>query len=342
MAEPSTASSAARNYRAWCVSPVHFPGGGTLDDKVRYLARFAILAPSVHNSQPWRIEISGSDIRIGARADWRLPVSDPSGSFQRMSLGMCAENVVTAARYFGVAADLDIERDGTVVIALRDGGTRDDALSPALIVSRVSDKRPYLEASVPTETLRAIAAASRDGDARCVFITDPVGKRAVVDAHQRAIDETASDAAFVRELARFLKPNTTRCVRGMPGFVADVPTLPSLVAPPLLQIFPALMRPLVSKEAERVVARSAGFGTITSDDHTPAGDVGVGRAYQRTALRLRQAGVVDAMITASIGLAPIRSALQGTLGLAHEMRLLFRFGYAPPGLRRHTPREPLE
>jgi hypothetical protein len=161
-------------------------------------------------------------------------------------------------------------------------------------------------------------------------------------AHHRAIDITASNHAFVRELGGLLRANSTRDTRGMPGFVADIPTLPSILVPPLLQVYPPLLRKLVGNEADCVVAHSAGFGMILSDAQTPVACVTVGRAYQRTALLLRRAGLVDAMITAAVSHDDIRAGIERVLGLEHRIRLLFRFGYPAPGVRRHTPRQPLK
>lgn len=334
-------SRVADNYAAWSLCAGDFPAQGAIREKLRFFARFGVLAPSVHNSQPWLISVSDGGVRIAPDAARALPVADPDGAYRRMSLGMCAENIAIAARWFGFAVATRFEADGTVHFNIGPGAVPEQDISPDTIVARLSDKRPYLDREAPASVLHEIADSVSAADATVHFVTTAAGKRAVIDAHHRAIDITTSNSAFVRELSSQLRANTTQQMRGMPGFVADIATLPSIIVPPLLQVYPPLLRKLVADEADRVVAHSAGFGMILSDVHTPDGDVNVGRAYQRVALLLRGAGMVDAMITAAVSFDDIRLHLQRALGLGREIRLLFRFGYARPGARRHTPREPL-
>ena len=49
--------------------------------------RLATLAPSLHNSQPWLFRIGPSGIELYADRNRRLPVLDPSGREQLISVG---------------------------------------------------------------------------------------------------------------------------------------------------------------------------------------------------------------------------------------------------------------
>ena len=48
----------------WAIREDDFPDGGTPDEQLTYLLRYAILAPSGHNSQPWLFLVRGDEIRV--------------------------------------------------------------------------------------------------------------------------------------------------------------------------------------------------------------------------------------------------------------------------------------
>ena len=41
----------------WNIKPERFPKKGTWKNKLKFLVRYGILAPSGHNSQPWKFMI---------------------------------------------------------------------------------------------------------------------------------------------------------------------------------------------------------------------------------------------------------------------------------------------
>ncbi len=46
------------------VDEAHFPTDGLLADRLRFLLRYAVLAPSSHNTQPWKFRVSGDRIDV--------------------------------------------------------------------------------------------------------------------------------------------------------------------------------------------------------------------------------------------------------------------------------------
>ena len=52
------------NLAAWEVDPSGIPSSGAAIDKARFAVHYAILAPSSHNTQPWRFIINGDELLV--------------------------------------------------------------------------------------------------------------------------------------------------------------------------------------------------------------------------------------------------------------------------------------
>lgn len=49
---------------AWKIKEENFPEMGEIEEKMRFLLNYAILAPSSHNTQPWKFSIKGNNIGV--------------------------------------------------------------------------------------------------------------------------------------------------------------------------------------------------------------------------------------------------------------------------------------
>jgi|HubBroStandDraft_6_1064221.scaffolds.fasta_scaffold910642_1 nitroreductase len=58
----------AGNLAAWNIGRSDFPRNGTAAEKARFAVGYAILAPSSHNTQPWRFVIVDDELLVCAAA----------------------------------------------------------------------------------------------------------------------------------------------------------------------------------------------------------------------------------------------------------------------------------
>ena len=70
----------------------NFPIKGTSIEKLKFLLRYAILAPSSHNTQPWKFSISEDKIKVFADKNRWLKVADPDQRELYISTGCAIEN----------------------------------------------------------------------------------------------------------------------------------------------------------------------------------------------------------------------------------------------------------
>jgi hypothetical protein len=87
----------AGNLEAWSVTPSDFPATGTLLDKARFAVRYAILAPSSHNTQPCRFVSGGRELLICADRTRSLPNIDPFDRELIISCGAALFNLRVVA-----------------------------------------------------------------------------------------------------------------------------------------------------------------------------------------------------------------------------------------------------
>ena len=107
-----TATTMRINYRPWEISFGDFSKQTTTANRLKFLLRFAVLAPSSHNSQPWRFRIEGGSISIFAEASRRLKDSDKNDRQLFISLGCAVTNILIAADYYGMTGTVRPLPDG--------------------------------------------------------------------------------------------------------------------------------------------------------------------------------------------------------------------------------------
>ena len=94
------------NLAAWDVDPSGLPAEGTAVDKARFAVRYAILAPSSHNTQPWRFVIIGSELLVCADRTRSLPNIDPFDRELIVSCGAALFNLRVALAYFNIPVEI--------------------------------------------------------------------------------------------------------------------------------------------------------------------------------------------------------------------------------------------
>ncbi len=75
----------------WDLSERDFPRAGPIDLQLRFLLRYAILAPSVKNTQPWSFTVASNRVHLAAARNRDLPVADPHQRELYISLGCALE-----------------------------------------------------------------------------------------------------------------------------------------------------------------------------------------------------------------------------------------------------------
>ena len=125
------------------------------------LVRYATLAPSGHNTQPWLFRLSEDRIDIRPDLSRRTPVVDPDDHHLFVSLGCAADNLTLGAGARGRPGELhfDAAHGGSVMCALSQGPSLNSILSDAIPL-RQSTRTDYDGRAVSVAALQLLATAA--------------------------------------------------------------------------------------------------------------------------------------------------------------------------------------
>ena len=319
----------------WGVDADEYPASAPVEERARFLLRYAILAPSSHNSQPWRFRVAGNGIAVAADERRRLDAADPDGRELYISLGCAVANLRIAAERFGFDPRIEypdrVDADGVATVTLRGEGDPSDGrrseLFDAITVRRTSHD-PFEDRPLDP-AVRDDLAAAVTGEVGSHFVDDPSLKRAIGELQAEADRLLMDDPAYRRELGHWIG-------NGALGRSWLAARIGQAVVTHL---------DLGGREAaknSRLVDRAPLVAVLTTDSDDPEARVEVGRAFERLALTATAAGVAVHPMSQTLERTGLRTRLADLLGEgAGAPQHLFRLGYTD-GAGSHTPRWPLE
>jgi nitroreductase len=294
------------------------------------IVRYATLAPSGHNTQPWRFRLGASRIDILPDFSRRTPVVDPDDHHVFVSLGCASENLALAFGARGRAGELRFEpaNDGSVEFAF---GGAIGAGSPLFdaIPKRQSTRADYDGKSASRADLQSLSAAAAISGVDLVLITEHSQIDRVRDLVVAGNSAQMADAAFVRELKTWLRFSPREAMRtgdGLFSASSGNPALPEWLGPRVFDwVFKAGAE---NAKYARQIASSAGIAVFVSQRDDREHWVLAGRACERFALQATVLGLKLAFINQPVEVASLRPELAALVGLpGRRPDIVMRFGY---------------
>ncbi|HEX9538097.1 MAG TPA: hypothetical protein VGA04_07980 [Streptosporangiaceae bacterium] len=95
---------------------------GSPEEIARFVVGAAVHAPSVHNTQPWRLSHGEQEISVHADSERRLRVADPHGREMMISCGAALFNIRVALRYLGFVPRVRVLPDPDLPSLVARGG----------------------------------------------------------------------------------------------------------------------------------------------------------------------------------------------------------------------------
>ena len=289
----------------------------------------ASLAPSVHNTQPWRFRVLRDRVELHPDPCRRLAATDPDGRELRLSCGAALFNLRLALQGMGVRPMVTMlpgrDAPGALAVVRQVGKIKADAETRALLDAvprRRTNRRPFLEAPVDPRQRHALVRAAELERSWLHVITTPEHraqlKRFVQQAHQIQLGDEGVQA----ELAAFTGHR--------PGASDGVPPASAGVRPEMqdewtFRDFQGPERhPGKDYESDPLVV------VLCSFYDGPLGELQAGQAMQRVLLTATIRGLSASFLSQPVEVRQVREELRRALGGVVVPQTVLRLGFSTP------------
>jgi nitroreductase len=327
---------------AWLVRESERPQGDR-GAQLAFLLRYAILAPSTHNSQPWKFRVRGEAIEVWSDSARMLGRIDPDRRQLFMSCGAALANLRVAMRRYGNRDLVDYlpysQRPdwlATIHLGPDHAATGGDIELCRAILRRRTNREPYAERPVAERLAEQVLAAADRPGAWMVRL-HPDAKHEVADVIALADAQQLGDPTFRAEFAQWLAPLGSRRRDGIPAEKKDLPTALPLAATMILRRFD-IGAGVAARERE-LATHSPMLTILGTDEDTPQAWLRAGEAMQDALLTATSLGISASFLNQAIEEPALRPRIATAAGRQGHPQLIMRWGFGPEVAP--TPRRPL-
>jgi nitroreductase len=197
------------SYTMWDISENDFPESGSIEDKIRFWLRYAILAPSAHNTQPWQFNITGNNLQISRDEVHTLKRGDPTLRETTLGIGACIENFHIAARHWhfdvqvkSLLFTVNDKEIANMIISESQSKASFFDIFPG-IQKRHTNRGFYDSTPLNAETLNALHIPL-EPEVELFFITDEAVRSRIADLVGRGTNIALGMPVMKRELAELV------------------------------------------------------------------------------------------------------------------------------------------
>jgi nitroreductase len=303
---------------------------GKFDAAMRdVLVRAAILAPSMHNTQPWRFRFWGRTVEVHSDPRYALPVADPKGRMLLISTGAALFNLRVAAARHGYETTVTIpdRLDATLAATVRLDPLASEERSEigilyAYLGRRRTNRERYEDRAIAEPVREELIAAADSEDATLELVVDPFRRDQLLSlAADGTLDESADPA---REAER----------RRWVGGERDRDGIPSASLGPRPARPSAPVRDLAADRADR--ARQTGrfesapvLAVLATRFDSPRDWLVAGQALQRVLLVATRRGLATSLLTQAFEHDSLRWQVRDTRSGLSRPQVVIRLGYGP-------------
>ena len=285
----------------------------------------ATLAPSSHNSQPWRFTVA-DDVVIELIADREraLRVNDPDDRELVVSCGAALLHLRVAAEARGLRPDVLCGPTGDLLarVRLTEVGHATSRRLAAAIPRRHTHRGAFDGRALPPGLPDRLVRAAEEEGAHLSMLGRGPQREAVEDLVHQGDRLLFADPAWRRELAAWMRPR--RSGEGLPV----PPVVGTLTRTVVSHV--DLGRGTAKRDADLVRDAPAVAVLWTAGDR-PADRLAAGQALARVALTAAGSGVALGFANQPCQVADLRPRLATALHLLGHPQVVLRLGFPPRG-----------
>ncbi len=315
-------------------------GSPITPDALAGVVALACRAPSVHNSQPWRMTAQNGVLRLFSEPH-RVPHStDHSGREALISCGALLDHLRVASAAAGWHAEAerfpnpnDLDHLATIEFRRKEFVTDADRSRAGAIMSRRTDRLPF-DAPTNWSAFEKVLRNAVDPDDATLDVLAPSARAQLADASRLTETLRRDDASYQAELSWWT--GLLEASDGVPHSALVSSTDRGRV--PIAREFPA-----GDLSGDRPAADHAVIVALSTFDDSQRAALGCGEALSAVLLEATMVGLATCTLTHLTELDASRDIVRTLIGDSGEPQLLIRIGRVPT-LGEHppmTPRRPL-
>lgn len=329
------------NYSAWEVNPKEYNHKWSNIEKLKFFARFAILSPSGHNTQPWQLSTEGNTINVSINKSHYLS-SDGSGLLSvepYISIGAFIETYELAANAFGYKLNfkMNLKDKNLVNISIGKKTPANPELAIA-ITNRVSNRNVYSKKPLSTDEIKKITQ-NNFNLVKISTITKTNDKEFIATESKKAIGNIMRNPKYRNELSEWIRPNLSKKYDGMPGITHGFGLVASLIAKPAIKHIKNQSKQ--EEKAQKLITNTGTLFIIECKENSISSFIETGRLYARLCILSCLYGISTSGFGASVIDQSTRKEMISHFKLKYRPVVVLRAGKTNTTAP-HSPRWPLE
>lgn len=291
--------------------------------KALEIIEIANFAPSVHNTQPWLIEVTDNTINVSLDPKHSLQDGDPTGRQTIISLGIFAEALKIAAQYCGFSCQIRYKNQSASIVLT---GKTDKPANGSLVTylkRRCSDRSIYKPHPLSDELKDSVEKASTKNVQVWLKTERPlVEKTAALTA--QGISLALSSPGFRHELSQYLAEPWSKTKRGIAVDSLYIPKILALLEPFSMKMGLGL-RTEARLEKRRWLSSSAVIFIAARGD-MPEYWFETGAVYLNVALHVEKFGLSQATSAALVEASSFHEDIEDILKTNFRLQSVMRIG----------------
>lgn len=304
---------------------------GSGDARYPAIIRYATMAASSHNTQPWQFRIEPDRVWILPDLSRRCPAVDPDDHHLYASLGCALENLLQAGRAAGLEGRPEYDPSTTgVKVEFEETAPVRTALFEAIPERQCS--RVEFDGEPLTEKETELLTQAGTGDGVSVLLIDNDEQKEQITRYvAEGNGAQFADGVWAGELRSWIRFSAIEAVRnrdGLYGPVMGSPSVPRWLG--LLAMKFGFSAKAQNRKDFRNIQSSSAIAILYSEGDDQRHWIEAGRCYERLALQAAALGLRTAFINQPVEVAAIRPEFARFLGIGERRPdLVVRIGHGP-------------
>ncbi len=319
----------------------------TDESKIRHILQYGILAPSTHNTQPWKFQIQGNRVNVFADFTKKIPEADPTGRDMYMSVGALVKNIELACQAYGVGITIHIQphlagQEHVATLELKNlqaaKEPNDTSVLDALIQRQ--NYRGFFKPEINHHKIEAIIKTLNNKSVNADVIFEQKTLLELARLTAEGLKMGYASSSFRHEISSYINHNLSRKRHGLHGYSLRMNFPVSVIIPRVMK-----RKDIGPKLAElnyKSFISAPGVIVLSAPDDQKSW-FETGRVLEEIQIQLTRSGLTSSIYAAAIEMGTLRGQVARLVSLppGRLPQLLFCIGTATSPLP-HSVRKKLD